>query len=65
VDSNVRAGSSPALSTKKTSIGYAGWSFLIYDVLGPKSGSGAKVGYYAKRLDNLNKKKSIFLTPLN
>ncbi|PJJ07009.1 hypothetical protein CLU83_0138 [Flavobacterium sp. 1] len=28
-------------------------------------GSGAKVGDYAKRLDNLNKKKSIFLTPLN
>ena len=28
-------------------------------------GSGAKVGDYAKRLDNLNRKKSIFLTPLN
>jgi hypothetical protein len=28
-------------------------------------GSVAKVGDYAKRLDNLNKKKSIFLTPLN
>jgi hypothetical protein len=28
-------------------------------------GSSSKVGDYAKRLDNLNKKKSIFLTPLN
>jgi hypothetical protein len=28
-------------------------------------GSGAKVGDYANILDNLNKKKSIFLTPLN
>jgi hypothetical protein len=28
-------------------------------------GSGAKVGDYAKRFDNRNKKKSIFLTPLN
>ena len=28
-------------------------------------GSGSKVGDQAKRLDNLNKKKSIFRTPLN
>ena len=28
-------------------------------------GSSSKVGDYAKRLDNLNKKKSIFRTPLN
>ncbi len=30
-----------------------------------QKGSGTKVGDYPKRLDNLNRKKSIFLTPLN
>ena len=30
-----------------------------------ENGSGPKVGDQAKKLDNLNKKRSTFLTPLN